>query len=161
MDLKTTLRAPNSLLLVVSADKPEIPTSIEPDSIVVHTSTCIVVGTIAEDDDEVTVVITDGRAAGDDLSLADDVEMDTSAGFIGVETVQGERLLTLPVTGSRRAVRVWASNLVEPDRVFIEVLDRFWMNEAANPHIDNWSEPNLNRMAVDWRHSDTMRTKVS
>ncbi len=122
MQLESRLHAPNSLLLVISSSNPEIPTAMDPTSITAHTKTCIAVGTVAEDDDEVAVSLTDERLADVQLSIAIEADLDTSAGFVAVETVLGDRLLEMPTASPQSSVRVWASNLVEPDRLIIEVL---------------------------------------
>ncbi|MBO0839805.1 MAG: hypothetical protein J2O49_03160 [Sciscionella sp.] len=123
MKLQTTLRAPHSLLLVVSTDKPEIPATIESNSIAVHTSTCVAIGTVAEDDDDVTVVLGDELVLDDQMSLIAEVVLDTNDGFIAVETVLGDRLLNVPVASAQCGIRIRASNTHEPDRILIEVLD--------------------------------------
>ena len=65
MQLESRLHAPNSeLLLVISSSNPEIPTAMDPTSITAHTKTCIAVGTVAEDDDEVAVSLTDVAPGG-------------------------------------------------------------------------------------------------
>ncbi len=124
MRTEATLQAPNSLLLVTTADPPDIPVSIDPDTLTTQTLTCIAVGTMAEDDDEVTVVLSDEAIDDEQLSLACETAMDGGVGFIAVETVLGETVLRRSVPTGAMRVRVWASNLIEPDLVVVEFAER-------------------------------------
>jgi hypothetical protein len=121
MKNEARLRAPNSLLLVTTSDVPDIPGDIGP-QLTSRTATCIAIGTVAEDDDEVTVSLTNEHVADLALSLACDAVMDASVGHIAVETVLGDKLLVLPVSANPLQVRVWVSSLSEPDRILVEAL---------------------------------------
>jgi hypothetical protein len=117
------LRIPNSLLLVTTAADAELPESIGPGELVAATATCLAVGTMAEDDGEVSVTVADGPADGHDaLSVVGEWVMDVPAGQIRIETVLGAQVLAWPAPGPRSLIRVWVSDEAEPDRVLIEVL---------------------------------------
>jgi len=116
------LRVPNSLLLITSSADADLPETIGPGALVSATATCIAVGTMAEDDGEVSVTMTDEAADDDGLSLAGEWLMDTADGRIAVETVLGDRVLASPTPGPRSLVRLWVSDDFEPDRLLIEVL---------------------------------------
>lgn len=111
------------MLLVVTARSPDIPERLDPDGPTTRTPTCIVIGTVAEDDSDVVVRITDQGVTDEKLIMADSGQMNTAEGFIAIETTLGDRLLVTPVRPKHVLVEVWVSDTREPDLLAVHVID--------------------------------------
>lgn len=115
--------APNSLVLVVSSERPEVPESLAGRA-VVATATCIAIGTVAEDDGTVEVTLTDsvlGNGAG---VMAGEFFLSGDSPWLSIEDVYGETWARCEIERGRHFVRVWLSDLIEPERVTVEIVDR-------------------------------------
>ncbi len=74
-------------------------------------------------DGEVTVHLVDEiGTVGGSLIPACEQEMDAREGFIAVETAEGQVLMEHPLSSEVVRVRVWVSDLEEPEDVVVELL---------------------------------------
>jgi hypothetical protein len=120
LDLATQLSPPNSLVLIVASEHPDIP--ILDGVLVASTDTCIAVGTLMELDGETEVRITDGQERTSGLEAAFEAALRTDEGFIAVRTVDGREVLRHEVAGKSQQIRVWVSDASEPDKIVLELV---------------------------------------
>lgn len=111
---------PNSLILIEDAAGGEVPKS-RSRSLVAATPSCVAVGCRAEDDGKTEIVL----APSTGLKTLDRLEFEgsirTPSMRVVVRTVHGETLLELPVPGRQTALKIWASDPMEPDRITVGV----------------------------------------
>lgn len=111
---------PNSLILVEDDAGGEIPRSMS-QSLVAATASCVAVGCKAEDDGKTEVVL----APMSELNIQDKLEFEgtlrTPSRKVVVRTVHGETLLELSVRGVETALKIWANDPSEPDRITVGV----------------------------------------
>jgi hypothetical protein len=124
--LEATVRPPNSLILVVSSNDPEVPESLN-GLLVVSTASCVAVGTFSELDGETTVVLTDDRSSNrvtnKPLNCAFSGSLDCATGFVCLESVDGEVYLELSCSPGQIDVTVWVNDPNEPSLIVVEASD--------------------------------------
>jgi hypothetical protein len=110
---------PNAMVLLVGSASAGIPSSFEGSSIVAVGRSCIAIGTVSDRD--VEVVLTDEQVATEGMILASESEMSADIGRVDVETSEGSNILSLAVAVPLLRVKIWVSDLEEPDLVLISV----------------------------------------
>lgn len=121
MNLIVRTSVPNSVLLVMGNDAGVIPESMNGD-LVSATSSCIAVGTAAECDESVEVVLTD-RPLDDDVAMwcVSESRLETPNGEVAVCSVLGEQFLVIQVQEKMTLVQIWVNHAKEPNRIVILV----------------------------------------
>jgi hypothetical protein len=121
MKAECRIAPPNSVLLVVSSENPQIPESLDHD-LIAATDTCVAVGTLAEDDGETNVVLTDEPVLeSSNLTAVYEGVLENRNGRIAVETVLGEPILSKPCTVVRQPLTIWATERTEPDKIIVQL----------------------------------------
>jgi hypothetical protein len=110
---------PNSLLLVISAADPEIPADIE--NVVEATSTCVAIGTLSEMDGPTRLTLTDEDVPVAGLQELYRGTLETGLHRVAVQTVEGDQVAEVPVSGSSAEVAVFGSDGFEPDRIVVRL----------------------------------------
>jgi hypothetical protein len=109
---------PYSVLLLISADDAEIPQSLG-GATLAATSSCLVVGTLSEQDGETLVTVTDeatDRPALCDLLLFDGL-LNLRANQLSVINALNEPICVVPHPNGNVRVQVWVNHQSEPDEV--------------------------------------------
>jgi hypothetical protein len=112
------LSPPNSLLLIMDRSVGQIPEWVS-DKLVVFTSTCIAIGTLAECDGgtRVTLCNTSGTQV---RSPTFEVVLQTPSRKIAVCSVLNEVFLEVLVGTEQTRIRIWANHPSEPNEIHIE-----------------------------------------
>lgn len=117
-----TIRPPNSLVLVVTTENPEIPSSMGRE-LVASTATCVAVGTLSELDGETTIRLTNATPADakHGLQLVFHGTIDCPNGFVRVASAHHETYLERACAVDSLDVRIWANDSSEPDLIVVQV----------------------------------------
>jgi hypothetical protein len=123
MTVTTTVRPPNSLLLIMDRDQGEIPESLDGQLLVANRS-CIAIGTLMAADGETVVTMTDEREFDSgigDLRMVFRGEQNTPAKSLNLYTVEFELVLEFPVSTLKTAIEIRVDELEEPRTIHVTV----------------------------------------
>ena len=123
MEAEARISPPNSLLLVMDRSVGIVPDSME-DGIVVSTTTCVAVGTLAETDGQTRIILTDENVMlFDDYSLIFEGILQTPSKRLSICTVMDEEVLSLEVSRPKIQITIWVNDDSEPNEIFVLVVD--------------------------------------
>lgn len=112
---------PNSLLLIMDVDSRNIPEGMG-HGLVSATDSCIAIGCRSENDGPTQVCL--GRA--DEMPLQGELvfngKLSTASRRLVVCTILNEEILSATVSGSSAQVKVFANDLTEPDRIYVQLI---------------------------------------
>jgi hypothetical protein len=110
----------NSMVLIVGSNDVEIPQEFG-GALIAATTSCIAVGCKSETDGQTQFVL--GARSEVDPGNTPNFEnsLDTSSGFVRLETVLGQPILEMTVSSSRTVVSIWANHAAEPDLLLIGI----------------------------------------
>lgn len=120
MKTERRIALPNSVLLVVSSKDPQIPQLLGED-LVAATSTCVAVGTLAEDDGKVDVVLTDEPMLELGHTAVYEGALESRHGYLAVVTILGKCVLSESRPTSRQALTIWANDAKEPSKIIVQL----------------------------------------
>jgi hypothetical protein len=112
---------PNSIVLAMDFESGEPPESMGAGLIAVNT-TCVAVGTLAEQTGATEFVLTDQMEEVDqleDMYVAYDGRLLCTSGEVSLVSALNEKLLTIPVKSKNVRVRVVVNDNTEPTRLAI------------------------------------------
>lgn len=121
MALQVVAAPPNSVVLVSDHGGGEIPQSMNGEAIST-TSSCVVVGCMAEDDGETEFTLGTLSELDRPEKPAYDGVLKTPSRRLVIRSVLGVELLGLPVEGDMTRVKIWTNDTSEPDHVVVAVI---------------------------------------
>jgi len=87
--------------------------------VIASSDTCLAIGTIAEGDGEVEVLLTDDPIDASGLVRVGAYSLRMEMANISVETIYGTQLLHCESVAQLQDIECWVSGLIEPDRIVI------------------------------------------
>ncbi len=91
-------------------------------SLVAASESCIAVGTAAECDEPVDIVLTDEQPGdGAEMWCVKESELETPNNAIAICSVLNDTLMTIEVAAKLSAVQIWVNHPTEPTKIVIVV----------------------------------------
>lgn len=120
MVVKISLAPPNSLILIVGAEKYEVPSSMK-GAAIAQTLSCIAVGSLSEIDGQTSIVLKKIGDSEPQFAPSFSGFIDTPSCLIEVKTVLGKTLLQMPVQDTKTKIVIWTNDRFEPDEIIIGI----------------------------------------
>jgi len=112
------IRPLNSILFIEDVEGGQVP-EITRNERLWFTPSCICIGCLMEQDGETEVTLGASNEIDIGAPPVFDGFLETPGREVVVSTVEGKKLLCMPVSEIRTRVRIWANRAIEPDRVLV------------------------------------------
>lgn len=118
MAVKISLAPPNSLILIVGAEKYEVPSSMK-GAAFAQTMSCIAVGSLSEIDGQTSILLKKISESEREFAPSFTGFINTPSCLVEVKTILGKTLLQMPVLYKKTKISIWTNDKFEPDEIII------------------------------------------
>ena len=120
MTVRISLAPPNLLILIVGAEKYEVPSSMKGGAIA-QTMSCIAVGCFPEIDGQTSIILEKINESEREFAPSFVGFIETPSCLVEVKTILGKTFLQIPVLHEATKIIIWTNDKFEPDEIIIGV----------------------------------------